>query len=49
MAFHNKLRDGYRMLAKKYPKRVKIIDARGELGPIYQRVEKLLSSGFKSS
>ena len=42
LTFHKKLRKGYRMLAKKYPQRVKIIDARGKLSDLYERVERVL-------
>ncbi len=47
LVFHNKLRDGYLKLAKKYPKRIKIVDAQGKLEPIYKRVEKLLDKVFE--
>jgi dTMP kinase len=46
LAFHKKLRAGYLKLAKKYPKRIKIVDARGKLDFIYERVEKLLCKVF---
>jgi dTMP kinase len=46
LAFHKKLRAGYLKLAKKYPKRIKIVDARGKLDLIYERVEKLLCKVF---
>jgi dTMP kinase len=47
LSFHNKLRAGYLQLAKKYPQRIKIVDARGNLENIYKRVEKVLSSKLK--
>jgi dTMP kinase len=40
LSFHNKLRRGYRKLSKKYPGRVKLINASGSLCDIYPRVEK---------
>ena len=40
--FHNRLRKGYLRLAKKYPRRVKIVDACDNLSQIYQRIEKQL-------
>lgn len=40
--FHNKLRKGFLKLAKKYPRRIKTIDARGDLISIYSQVKKVL-------
>jgi len=40
LGFHNKLRRGYLKLARQYPGRISVIDARGELQHIYLRVEK---------
>jgi len=40
--FHNRLRKGYLQLAKKYPRRVKIVDACDSLPQIYKRIEKQL-------
>jgi dTMP kinase len=42
LAFHNRLRKGYLELARKYPQRIKVVDARGSLDDIYERVEKVL-------
>lgn len=42
LTFHNKLREGYLLLAKKYPKRIKVIDADGKLEDIYTKVEAVL-------
>ena len=42
LSFHNKLRKGYLQLAKKYPKRVKIVDARGDLKTVYKKVQEIL-------
>lgn len=42
LSFHNRLRKGYLQLAKKYPRRVKIVDACDTLPQIYERVEKQL-------
>ncbi len=39
LKFHNKLRKGYLLLAKKYPKRIKVVDARGTLTQIKPRVK----------
>lgn len=39
LKFHNKLRKGYLLLAKKYPRRIKVIDARGTLAQIKPRVK----------
>ena len=46
MNFHNRLRKGYLHLAKKYPNRVKIVDACDSLPQIYERVEKQLKRVF---
>jgi len=46
LSFHNRLRKGYLQLAKKYPTRVKIVDACDSLSQIYQRVEKQLKRVF---
>jgi len=40
--FHNKLRKGFLKLARKYPRRIKTIDARGSLESIYSQVKKIL-------
>jgi len=42
IAFHKRLKKGYRMLAKKYPKRVKLIDAEKELNSLFSSVEALV-------
>ncbi len=42
LSFHNRLRKGYLQLAKKYPRRVKIVDACDSLPQIYERIEKQL-------
>ena len=42
LTFHRKLRKGYLMLANKYPRRIKVVDARGALDIIYPRVEKVI-------
>ena len=42
LVFHNKLRRGYLKLAKKYPKRIKVIDAKGGLEDIFKKVKKLI-------
>jgi dTMP kinase len=44
LAFHNQLRKGYLALARKEPKRIKVIDAHGHLDDIYPRVEKALKA-----
>lgn len=38
LSFHNKLRKGFLKLAKKYPKRIKVIDASGSLDKIYNQI-----------
>jgi len=45
-SFHNRLRQGYLGLAKKYPNRIKIIDATDTLPEIYQRIQKQLEKLF---
>lgn len=45
--FHNRLRRGYLALAKKYPRRVKVVDARGDLADVYAKVSKLLRKFIK--
>lgn len=47
LSFHNRLRKGYLSLARKYPRRIKVVDARGRLPGIYRRVDKLLKSSLK--
>lgn len=42
LAYHKKLRKGFLQLAKKYPRRINVIDARGKLEGIYMRVEKVV-------
>lgn len=47
LSFHKRLRKGYLALAKKYPRRIKVVDARGKLPDIYERVEKFLKTPSK--
>ena len=49
LVFHKKLRKGYLLLAKKNPKRIKIINARGSLEHIKPRVEKALDRALLKS
>lgn len=42
LSFHNKLRRGYLKLAKQYPRRLMLIDARGSLSDIYRRVQEAI-------
>lgn len=42
LSFHNRLRRGYLQLAKKYPKRIKVIDARGDLDSVFAKIEKIV-------
>jgi len=42
LSFHNKLKEGYLRLARKYPKRIKVIYANGQLKEIYQKVKVIL-------
>ena len=46
LQFHNKLRKGYLYLAKEYPERVKIINARNSLDKVCQNVHKLVEKTF---
>ena len=46
LSFHNRLRKGYLQLSKKYPRRIKIIDACGNLPQIYKKIEKELMRIF---
>lgn len=46
LSFHNRLRKGYLQLSKKYPRRIKIIDACGSLPQVYKRIEKELMRIF---
>jgi dTMP kinase len=47
LQFHKKLRKGYISLARKYPKRIKRINATGTLDETYKRVKKVLEAKFK--
>ncbi|MCP4652788.1 MAG: dTMP kinase [Candidatus Omnitrophica bacterium] len=49
LEFHKKLRRGYLQLAKKNPRRIKVIDARGSLEDIYAQAEKIIKQKMKSS
>ncbi|MCF7907393.1 MAG: dTMP kinase [Candidatus Omnitrophica bacterium] len=40
--FHNKLRKGFLQLSKRYPRRIKTIDARGDLESIYKKISRIL-------
>lgn len=42
LKFHNKLRKGFLELSKKYPRRIKTINARGNLESIYKKITKIL-------
>lgn len=44
--FHKRIRRGFLAIAKKYPARIKIIDAGGSLGAIYPAVEKAVREKF---
>ena len=46
LSFHTRLRQGYLKLSREYPKRIKVIDARGSLEDIYRRVEKVLADNL---
>lgn len=43
LSFHNRLRRGYLQLAEEYPKRIKVIDARGNLDRVFAQIEKILT------
>ena len=45
--FHQDLRKGYIALSKKYPKRIKVVDARGSLDGIYPKVDTVLDKFLK--
>ena len=38
--FHNKVRKGYLAIARRFPQRVKVIDAEGTIAEVYHRVRK---------
>ncbi len=42
ISFHNKLRQGFLKLAKKYPQRIKVINARGNLESVCFQVKKIV-------
>ena len=42
--FHLKLKKGYSLLARKYPKRIKIINSQKPLNQVYQDVENVVSN-----
>ncbi|MFA5007971.1 MAG: dTMP kinase [Candidatus Omnitrophota bacterium] len=44
--FHNKLRKGYLALSKKYPGRIKVINAQANLTEIYKKTQKVLMDKF---
>ncbi|MBD3246262.1 MAG: dTMP kinase [Candidatus Omnitrophica bacterium] len=44
--YHCKLREGYLLLARQHPDRIKVIDARGALEVIYPRVKDALEDFF---
>lgn len=46
LSFHNRLRRGYLQLAKKYPRRIKVIDARGNLAGVFSKIEKILTDNL---
>jgi dTMP kinase len=43
LAFHKKLKEGYLTLAKKNPRRIKVVNGRGELKDINRNIEALLN------
>ena len=45
--FHRKLREGYINLCKKYPRRIKLINAGGNLEKIFREIEYFLEDFFK--
>jgi dTMP kinase len=42
LVFHNRLRQGYLQLAKKYPARIKVVDASGTLEEVFAKVERIV-------
>lgn len=45
--FHNKVCEGYRQLIRKFPKRIKAIDASQEPDHVYNQLEKLICAKIK--
>ncbi|OPX29868.1 MAG: dTMP kinase [Candidatus Omnitrophica bacterium 4484_171] len=43
VVFHRRLRDGYRKLARKYPQRIKLIDAEKNLNALFRDIESLIT------
>ncbi len=43
VVFHRRLRDGYRKLARKYPQRIKLIDAEKNLNTLFRDIESLIT------
>ena len=43
VVFHRRLRDGYRKLARKYPRRIKLIDAEKNLNALFRDIESLIT------
>jgi dTMP kinase len=43
-AFHQRVREGFRMLARKYPTRIKVVDASRTVEAIYQEIVGLVRS-----
>lgn len=42
VAFHNKVREGYLEIAKKYPNRIKVIDGNKSLEEVFKDIKKLI-------
>ncbi|MBM7686829.1 MAG: dTMP kinase [Epulopiscium sp.] len=47
ISFHNKVYEGYKILLKKYPERIKSINARQSIDNIYEQIIKEVSSLLK--
>lgn len=44
ISFHNKVYEGYKILLKRYPKRIKSIDARQSIDNIYEQIMKEMTN-----
>jgi len=45
--FHNKVCEGYNQLIKKFPRRIKAIDAKLEPDQVYNQLEKIIYAKIK--
>jgi dTMP kinase len=47
LSFHKKVRSGFRALAKKYPRRIKLINATGGIEAVHWQVVNLIEKRFR--